>query len=171
MTAIPGIGDALAASIIEFAQTGSTAVLDKLRAELPPGALALSQIPGLTLRRIRALYDDLKIKSIEDLEAAAREHKIARVKGFGAKTEELILANLAAHKSDVRRILLLEANAIAARLKDYLVRKSGAEAVFIAGDVRPLDRGNRRNKICRSYRRPAETLENAGKISRYCRYR
>src|SRR5918999_6019469 len=54
LTAIPGVGSALAAVIEEIHRTGRSALLEQLRQELPPGALELSAIPGLTLKKIIA---------------------------------------------------------------------------------------------------------------------
>src|SRR4051812_8858932 len=61
LTKIRGIGDALAGKIVELYETGSSTMLDRLREELPPGVIELSQVPGLSVKKIQALHEELGI--------------------------------------------------------------------------------------------------------------
>src|SRR5688500_12963292 len=92
LTEIGGIGNALAAVIEELYRTGESRILEQLRRELPAGAVELSAIPGLTLKKIIALHDALGIESIADLKTACEEGLVRRVKSFGEKAEAKILA-------------------------------------------------------------------------------
>src|SRR5215475_7340179 len=65
---IPGVGKAIAAKISELATTGGLKFLDELRAEFPAAILELFSIPGLGAKKIKALYEKLKISSIADLQ-------------------------------------------------------------------------------------------------------
>ena len=67
---IPGVGKAIAAKISELATTGGLKFLDELRAEFPSAILELFSIPGLGAKKIKALYEQLKISSIADLQTA-----------------------------------------------------------------------------------------------------
>ncbi len=87
---IPGIGKAIAAKIKELAATGSLKYLDELRAEFPAGILELFSISGLGAKKIKALYDQLKISSIADLLQACQAGKVAELPGFGETTQEKI---------------------------------------------------------------------------------
>ena len=88
---IPGIGTALAAIIEEIYRTGECWMLQQLREGLPPGAIELSAVPGLNLKKIIALHDALRIESIADLKAACQEGLVSKVKGFGLKSQAKLL--------------------------------------------------------------------------------
>ncbi len=92
LTDLPGIGDSMAAKITELVTTGKIAALEELRAEFPAGILELLTVPELGPKKARILHDELKIGSIDALEAACRAQKLRGLKGFGEKTEEKLLA-------------------------------------------------------------------------------
>ena len=86
LTEVAGIGPSLATSIVEIYNRGESRLLHHLRSEFPPGVIELSQVPGLTLKRIRALHDALGITSIAALQEACESGSVRQVKGFGAKS-------------------------------------------------------------------------------------
>src|ERR1700745_1520350 len=73
---IPGIGKAIAAKVKEMATTGSLTYLKDLQAEFPPGILDLFSIPGLGGKKVKALYEQLKVSSIEQLHKACRDGRV-----------------------------------------------------------------------------------------------
>ncbi|MBS1220289.1 MAG: polymerase, partial [Proteobacteria bacterium] len=73
LTRLPGIGDDLAAKVREIVDTGHCSLLDRLRRELPPAVTELLQIPGLGPKRVKALYHDLEVQTVEQLYRAARD--------------------------------------------------------------------------------------------------
>src|SRR5205085_8552162 len=97
---IPGIGKAIAAKIKELAGTGKLTYLEELRAEFPPAILELFSISGLGAKKIKALYEQLKVSSIADLQAACESGRVADLPGFGEATQTKIcnaIANRAKH--------------------------------------------------------------------------
>lgn len=136
LTAVPGIGADLAAKIREQVETGSLRLLQDLRSQFPPGITDLLRIPGLGPKRVKMLYRELHIESPADLEKAARAGKIRELDGFGAKTEQNLLAALQAHADSARRFLRARvagyAEDLAARLRDA----PGAGQVAVAGSYR-----------------------------------
>src|SRR5207248_1485550 len=92
---IPGIGKAIATKIKELATTGTLHFLAELRGEFPPAILQLFSIPGLGAKKIKALYEQLKISSIADLQAACESGKVAELPGFGATTQEKLCKAIA----------------------------------------------------------------------------
>jgi DNA polymerase (family 10) len=87
LTEVRGIGRSLAATISDLATTGRSATLERILEVFPPGVLELAaaRLPGLTLRRIRLLQDNLGITSLEELRAAVMSGVIGSLKGFGPK--------------------------------------------------------------------------------------
>ncbi len=89
---LEGIGPALSRQIEELWNTGSSQLLLRLRGEQPEGTSELSQIEGITPRRLRALHDALGIRSVLELRAACAAGRVRSVQGFGKKTEARLLA-------------------------------------------------------------------------------
>jgi DNA polymerase (family 10) len=94
LTSLPGIGESIAKKIEEFAATGKMTALDEIRAKFPPKILELMTVPDLGPKKARALFDQLGVGSLEDLEKACREQRVRGLKGFGQKTEDKLLSNL-----------------------------------------------------------------------------
>lgn len=92
---IPGIGAAIEKKVTELVTTGSLTYYVELKASVPPGLVEMLGIPGMGPKKIKALNDRLGIASIEQLEAACREGKIAALDGFGEKTQIKILDGIA----------------------------------------------------------------------------
>ena len=87
---IPGIGKAIAAKINELSATGSLKYVEELRAEFPAAILELFSISGLGAKKIKALYEQLHISSIEQLREACESGRVAQLPGFGETTQTKI---------------------------------------------------------------------------------
>jgi DNA polymerase (family 10) len=87
---IPGVGKAIAAKVKELASTGSLKYLEELRAEFPAAILELFSISGLGAKKVKALYDQLKISSLDDLLKACQSGQVAQLAGFGETTQAKI---------------------------------------------------------------------------------
>lgn len=138
LTRLPGIGDDLAAKIAEIVATGSCSLLQRLRKELPPAITELLHIPGLGPKRVKALYHDLDVQTVEQLYRAARDGRIRALSGFGEKTELNILQAVEAHVSQSRRFKLATAAQYAESLSAFLQKIAGASQVTVAGSFRRM---------------------------------
>ena len=92
----------LAGKIHEITASGSCRLLDQLQQQFPPAVTELLKLPGLGPKRVKTLYDRLKLQTFEELRAAANAEKIRELPGFGARTEEHILQALAARTAGSR---------------------------------------------------------------------
>jgi DNA polymerase (family 10) len=106
---IKGIGDALQQKITELVTTGRLQYYEDLKAATPPGLIAMLNIPGLGPKKIKAVYDELGIDTIEKLEQACEEGKIAGLKGFGEKTQTNIVEGINRRRAYASRHLISEA--------------------------------------------------------------
>ncbi|MEK7261453.1 MAG: helix-hairpin-helix domain-containing protein [Pseudomonadota bacterium] len=136
LTELPGIGDDLAAKIREIVETGKCRALEKLHRQLPPTLTELLKIPGLGPKRVKTLYQQLKVNTLEQLERAARDGKIRELAGFGDKTETAIRDALAAHAEQAPRFKLAVAAQYAEPLVAYLKQSRHVKQVEIAGSYR-----------------------------------
>jgi len=135
---IPGIGEDLGRKLHEIAETGTAALLVRLRKQLPPGITDLLRIPGLGPKRVRALYHDLDVQTLEQLARAARDGRIRRLHGFGAKTEQNLLAAVETHLTKKPRLKLAVAAQYAEPLAEHLAGAPGRTRVVVCGSYRRM---------------------------------
>src|SRR5258705_743603 len=136
LTDLKGIGQSLAGVIDELYATGRSSLLLKLRAELPPAALTLSQVPGLTLKKIKKLNDALGVSSIGDLRAAIESGKLRDLPGFGVKTERALLEQISRSENRDNRMLLIHALGIAEKVIAHIRSYPDLVYVDVAGSSR-----------------------------------
>ena len=136
LVALPAIGKDLAAKIREIVATGSLRKLRQLEGAVEPGLVELLQVPGLGPKRLRTLRDYLDIHGVADLEQAARQGLVRNLPGFGAKSEQNLLRELAELKQRTRRYLRPEVEEVAEQLLTYLRGLPGVKRVEMAGSYR-----------------------------------
>jgi DNA polymerase (family 10) len=133
---IEGVGDAIAAKVVEYVETGTIGELEDLREDLPVDVAALTAVEGVGPKTVGDLYDALGITDLDDLESAAREERIRDVSGFGEKTETKILENIPFARQSQERQLLGDARPLAEDLLDYLGDADPVAQVDVAGSLR-----------------------------------
>jgi len=137
LTTLPRIGDALASQIKQLYLTGESSVLNGLLKEFPAGVIELSAVPGLSVEKIRQLQESLGITSVAELKAAAEAGQLRKLKGFGPKTEERLLAALATPvQKPKRRLHLHHAWNTADQSVEYLKAIDGVVDLSVAGSLR-----------------------------------
>jgi DNA polymerase (family 10) len=133
---LPGIGQDLAGKIRTIVRTGKLPLLEQVRAKVPAPLLEMTRIEGLGPKRARALYRALRIRSIEDLQRAARSGLIREIEGFGPKTERLIGQRAARVVSAETRFKLADAEELVAPLVRHFRSVDGVRDVEVAGSFR-----------------------------------
>lgn len=131
-----GIGKDLAGKIETIVRTGRFPLLEQVRKRVPAALVEMTRIEGLGPKRAQRLYDALRIRSLEDLQRAARSGRIRELKGFGARTEQLIAQRAARAAAAESRLRLLDAERRAGPLVEYLRDLRGVRAVEVAGSFR-----------------------------------
>jgi DNA polymerase (family 10) len=136
LTDLPGIGKEMASHIQEMVETGTLGFRDELLAEVPRSLIELMRLPGLGPKKARRVWDELEIGSVDELEAAAKEGRIATLSGFGAKSQEKILAGIAEYRQQGSRFLLNEAERAVEPLLAWLRGIPEVERLEVAGSYR-----------------------------------
>jgi DNA polymerase (family 10) len=127
---LPGIGKDLAGKIREISDTGDAQFHRDLVAEFPPTILDLLHLQGVGPKTVALLYLSLGIRTVEDLEQAARAGKLRELRGMGAKKEALILKALEERKQYAGRHLLADAHDTAAEVVNWL-RENAPDVEFV----------------------------------------
>jgi len=133
---IRGIGPAIQSVVRELVDSGRSTVLEELREHTPPGLVEMLSISGLGVAKVRLIHEQLGVESIPELEAAARDGRLAGLLGFGAKTAENVLRGIARLRQTVGFRLAHHALEEAEMLRDALARVPGVIHALIAGEVR-----------------------------------
>ncbi|HYN21864.1 MAG TPA: nucleotidyltransferase domain-containing protein, partial [Thermoanaerobaculia bacterium] len=136
LTSLAGIGKEMANHILEMVETGTLGFRDRLLAEVPRSLIELMRLPGVGPKKARKLWDELQICSVDELEEAAKTGRIAGVAGFGAKTQEKILAGIQEHLQHTSRMLLVEAERYVEPLVGYLLAVPEVQRLEVAGSYR-----------------------------------
>jgi DNA polymerase (family 10) len=131
-----GIGKDLAAKIGDIVRGGTFAQLEELRAKIPAGVRDMLRLPGIGPKKVALLFKELKVENLDQLGQAARDGKVAALKGFGAKTQQAILDGLATLPAAAKRWYLAEARPVAEELAAHLKSVPGVDAVVPAGSAR-----------------------------------
>lgn len=136
LSKLPGIGKAIAEKIRAIAETGRLRQLDDVKKRIPEAMGRLMHVRGLGPKRVKALYDELHVRSIEDLKRALRSGRIRDLEGFGDKTQRLIEEGLQHVAESERRTRFSTARQIAEPLVNYLRAVKGVRQVTVAGSYR-----------------------------------
>jgi DNA polymerase (family X) len=137
LATLPGIAKDLAGKIAEIVTTGDLELHRELIAKVPASLTTMMHIAAIGPKRAKLFYDTLHIRSLEDLETAARGGKLHGIRGVGETLEKRIVEGCAAqHTQAGRRISLSEADAHATRLVAYLRASPAAAQVDVAGSLR-----------------------------------
>src|SRR6266571_6053728 len=133
---VKGIGQTLEGTVAELVTTGRSTLHQELLAAFPASLLEMAVIPGLGPKKIKAIYDQLGISSVGELEYACIENRLVGLQGFGQKTQEKILAGIRQYKR--RQGFHLYANVIE-EAESILAAVRGAPGVVRAdhaGEIR-----------------------------------
>lgn len=134
---VPGVGKAIHDKIVEIVRTGELQYLNDLRNEFPAGLLQVMQVPDVGPKTAGRLYKELKVTNLQDLKAAAEQHRIRMLKGFGERTEENILKGIRYLESRQGRMLLGYAYPRGRALEQHM-REQGFELVSLGGSLRRM---------------------------------
>jgi len=133
---VKGIGESLREKITELVTTGRLPYYEELKASIPPGLIELLDIPGLGPKRILTLREKLGIESVEALERACREGKVAALPGFGEKTQANLLEGIQRRRQFASQHLLIEAWSAAEPLLEFLRQHPDVIRCSPAGSLR-----------------------------------
>jgi DNA polymerase (family 10) len=156
---IKGIGDALQQKITELVTTGKLQYYEDVKASIPPGLVAMLDIPGLGPKKIKALHDELGIKTVEQLEQACKDGKIAGLKGFGEKTQANILEGINRRRAYASRHLVSDALQRAEPLLEALRSQPDVIRCSTAGSLRRHREVIGDIDLLASSKQPAEVIE------------
>jgi len=136
LTGLPGIGKDIAARIEELIETGRMEMLEQLDAEVPRSLVELMRLDGVGPKKAHKLYDELDVRTVDDLEAELQSGRVESLQGFGKKSAEKILRAIAEHRAHVGRFLLDDVEQLVAPVIEHVKGAPGVDRVEVAGSLR-----------------------------------
>ena len=133
---LQGIGKDLAEKIQTIVETSTLPQLDELKEQIPPDVVRMLDIPGIGPKKVAFLFSELNIHTLDDLKAAAENGVIAEQKGFGKKTEQIILEGLEHLSQAGNRVRLAEAKAQSDAIIADLSQLDSVQQISEAGSCR-----------------------------------
>lgn len=137
LLAIPGIGKDLKSKIVELVQNGKCEEHERMKKSIPEGLLQMLELRGVGPKKVKALYLNLAVKSIEELRKAAEKGLIRGLPKMGEKTEQEILKAIKEREMfSTKRFMINEAMLEANRLIDYMKKCPEIKQIKYAGSLR-----------------------------------
>ena len=133
---IEGIGKALTEKISELALTGKLKYLEDLKSEIPESLLEMLKISSLGPKKVSALYNELDIKTIDELKDACKKGIVRDLEGFGEITEKKILRGIKMREKTSGRVFINIASEDADEYISYLKSYKNIIRLSIAGSLR-----------------------------------
>ncbi|QHT71442.1 DNA polymerase/3'-5' exonuclease PolX [Rhodocytophaga rosea] len=135
---LEGIGKSIADKINTLNRQGTFEELENLLAKTPPGVLEMMRIKGIGPKKIRVLWKELGLESTDALLEACENNQVAKLKGFGEKTQENIKQSLLFNQAAVGKLHYASAELIANDLLTQFHAK-GLQASLTGQMARKLD--------------------------------
>ncbi len=133
---LPGIGKALEEKINEFLKTGRVEAYDKLTRQVPESLLDVMSIPSVGPKKAKLFFEELKVKSVDDLARALQEGRLSALPGFKEKTIENIAKGIAIVKEGQKRMTIDVATGVAESFITALKALPGVKRIDVAGSLR-----------------------------------
>lgn len=135
---LQGVGDALEAKIVEYLTTGRIEFHDRVRRDFPIALASLLEIPGLGPGRARAVYQEVGVATLAELEEAARSGRLEDVPGFGRKAIANLLESLDRLKQRSIRGLISDAWLAYWQVRQAIGETSDVDRLAVVGSVRRM---------------------------------
>lgn len=136
LTAIPGIGKAMAANIVDLVATGTMPLRAELLTKYKPTMLELLRLPSMGPKTVALLWSALEVSNIDELEAAAKAGHLNKLPRFGQKQVDKILKGIEDHRKNTGRFRIDVAGEWAERIGALIREFPGIETITPAGSLR-----------------------------------
>ena len=133
---IDGIGKGVAEKITQLVQEGEISEINEILETVPSTVLDILRIPGLGPKKAAALYQELGIQTLDQLQAACQANEVQQLKGFAAKTEQSILDGISIAAAANERIYWSEADELAESLRTHMQSCQAVKQLEFAGSYR-----------------------------------
>ena len=136
LTELPGVGKSVAHHIVELLETGRIERLDEITTDMPVTLAELMRLDGVGPKKAKKLFDELDVKSVDDLAVELDAGTVQELDGFGVRSVEKIRHAIEDYRRHIGRFQINEVEMLIAGLLEYLAVAPGVEKVEVAGSLR-----------------------------------
>lgn len=136
LTELPAVGKDIAAHIVELLQTGCIGRMEEVTAEFPRSLVELTRLDGVGPKKARKLFDELGVRTVDDLLRALADERVETLAGFGKKSAEKIGRAIERHRRHVGRYLLDDVEQLVEGVIEHVRKAPGVKRVEFAGSLR-----------------------------------
>lgn len=136
LTELPGVGKSVAKYIGEFLTSGSISRLEEVSAEFPRSLVQLMRLDGVGPKKARKLFEELDVRTVDDLAAELEAGRVQTLDGFGVKSAAKILDAIEDHKKHTGRFQIRETERLIAGLLEHMQSAPGVARIKLAGSLR-----------------------------------
>ena len=136
LTELPGVGKSVAKHVTELLETGRITRLDEVSAEIPITLVELVRLDGVGPKKARKLFEELDVKTVDELEAALDAGTVQDLDGFGVKSAEKIRISIEDHRKHAGRFRIHEVETLISGLLEHVRMTPGVDEVVVAGSLR-----------------------------------
>ena len=136
LTELPAVGTSMAEHIVELLETGTISTMEEVAREIPRSLVELMRLDGVGPKKARKLFDELDVRTVDDLAAALEAGTVQELSGFGKKSAEKIQRAIEDHRARTGRFLLDEAELLVAGVLEHMEDAPGVERLEVAGSLR-----------------------------------
>lgn len=136
LTELPGVGKSVAKHVEELITSGRITRLEEVSAEIPVTLVELMRLDGVGPKKAKKLFDELDVRSVDDLDERLASGAVEKLDGFGLKSVEKIRRSIEDHRKHTGRFLIHEVEKLIAGVLEHVAEAPGVEEVQVAGSLR-----------------------------------
>jgi DNA polymerase (family 10) len=136
LTQLPGVGKSVVVHIGELFESGTITRLEEISAELPRTLVELMRLDGVGPKKAKKLFDELDIRTVDDLDAELKAGTVQQLDGFGVRSADKILRAIDDHRKHVGRFQIHNVEKMIAGLLEHMARAPGVGRIEVAGSLR-----------------------------------
>lgn len=133
---VPGIGEGGEYRVKQILRSGQCDELVALRKRVAPELREMLRIAGLGPKRVRMIYSQLRISTLDQLRQAAASGMLDKLPRMGEQSARAIVEAIDRYREATARVPLAEALRRAAMVGDQLAELAGVSRVTVAGSAR-----------------------------------
>ena len=136
LTDLPGVGKNVAAHIVELLESGKITRLEELTSEIPISLVDLVRLDGVGPKKAKKLFDELDIRTVDDLEREIETGRVQELEGFGVRSTEKISRAIQDHRKHSGRFQIHRVEQLIVGVLQHVKQAPGVDRVEVAGSLR-----------------------------------
>jgi DNA polymerase (family 10) len=136
LTELPDVGTSVATHIVELLETGRITRLEEVSAEIPITLVELVRLDGVGPKKAKKLFDELEVRTVDDLARCLEEGTVQKLGGFGVRSAEKIRRAIESHRQRTGRFQIDEVEKLIAGLLEHMRAMPGVGRIEVAGSLR-----------------------------------